>query len=66
MTGWEINLFFFFLSATGSLSDVGKSIRVNVLYVVLKGAFLLLLLLLHILDLTAIPSSPRASEAHRR
>lgn len=36
MTGWEIRVAFSF-SATGSLSDVGKSIKVNVLYVVLKG-----------------------------
>ena len=42
-------------SATGALSDVGEAIKVNVLYVVFKGAFLIL----HVLDLTVIPNSPK-------
>lgn len=46
---------FFFSSVTGSLSDVGRSIKVNVVHVVLKGAFLILC----ILDLTVVPNSPK-------
>lgn len=51
MEGCE-NIFFPF-SATGSLLDAEKSSKVNVLCVVLKGAFLIL----HVLDQTPAPSS---------
>lgn len=46
-------IIFFSFSATGSLLDVEKSNKVNVLCVVLKGEFLIL----HVLDRTAAPSS---------
>lgn len=45
--------FFSPFSATGSLLDVEKSNKVNAPCVVLEGAFLIL----HVLDLTAAPSS---------
>lgn len=51
MTGWD----FFSSSVTGSLSDEGRSIKVNVVHVALKGAFLIL----RILDLTVVPNSPK-------
>lgn len=48
-------------SATGSLLDVEKSNKVNVVYVDLKGAFLIV----HVLDLTAAPSSHKGEQGSR-
>lgn len=53
--------FFFSFSATGSLLNVEKSNKVNVVCVVLKGEFLIL----RALDLTAAPSSHKDKRGNR-